>query len=86
MTVDDDEGDGDRGNEGDDNDDEGDGDGDGDEGDNEGDDGHESRTHDDHGTMTMTTWPRWMTDNGDNDMATKDNDDVTPMVNAMARR
>ena len=80
MTVDDDEGDGDRGDEGNDDNDEGDRDGDGDEGDNEGDDGHKSRTHNDHGTMMMTMWPQWMTDNGDNDMATKDNDDTTPMA------
>ena len=48
MTIDDDKGNGDRGNEGDDNDDEGDRDGDGDEGDDERDNGHESHTHDDH--------------------------------------
>ena len=86
MTVDDDEGDGDRGDEGDNNNDEGDGDrdGDGDEGDDEGDDGHESCTHNNHGVMTTMMWPQWTMDDSDDNVATEDDDDAMPMVNAMA--
>ena len=63
--------------EGNDNDDEGDGD----DGDDRGDDGHKSCTHDDHSVMTTTMWPQWTMHDGDNNVATKDDNNDMATTN-----